>query len=114
MVKTRVICVRKDDDEVPLLLDHLVHLDSSAGEQLGRDHTDLVAEEVEADPGPVREQLLGGQLELVGVTGRDAVPGLGRPVVEVVDPVQVHVLNVPREGGLPHAKVQVGPSIDSG
>ena len=35
-------------------------------------------------------------------------PGLGLPEVQVVDAIQVHVLRVPGEGGLPHAKVQVG------
>lgn len=28
--------------------------------------------------------------------------------MEVVDAVKIHVLSVPGEGGLPHAKVQIG------
>ena len=35
-------------------------------------------------------------------------PGLGLSEVQVVDAVEVHVLRVPGEGGLPHAEVQVG------
>ena len=35
-------------------------------------------------------------------------PGLGLSEVQVVDAVEVHVLRVPGEAGLPHAKVQVG------
>ena len=35
-------------------------------------------------------------------------PGLGLSEVQVVDAVEVHVLRVPGEGGLPHAKVHVG------
>ena len=37
----------------------------------------------------------------------DAVPGLGLAVVHEVDGVEVHVLDVPTEGGLPHPEVQV-------
>ena len=39
--------------------------------------------------------------------GRDRVPRLGRPKVQVVDAVQVHVLRVPTKRRLPHAEVQV-------
>ena len=35
-------------------------------------------------------------------------PGLGLSEVQVVDAVEVHVLRVPSEGGLPHAEVHVG------
>ena len=45
---------------------------------------------------------------------RHAVPDLWCPIVEVVDPIQVHVLDVPRERGLPHAKVEVSPILHPG
>lgn len=35
-------------------------------------------------------------------------PWLGLSEVQVVNAVEVHVLSVPGEGGLPHAKVEVG------
>lgn len=37
-----------------------------------------------------------------------ALPGFGLAKVQVVNAVEVHVLCVPGEAGLPHAKVQVG------
>lgn len=35
------------------------------------------------------------------------VPGLGFSEMQVVDAVEVHILGVPGEAGLPHAEVQV-------
>lgn len=35
------------------------------------------------------------------------VPGLGLSKVQVVDAVEIHVLGVPCEGTLPHAKIKV-------
>lgn len=35
------------------------------------------------------------------------VPGLWLSKVQVVDTVQIHVLSVPREGALPHPKIEV-------
>lgn len=37
----------------------------------------------------------------------NGIPGLGCTKVEIVDAVEIHVFRVPRECGLPHAKVQV-------
>ena len=45
---------------------------------------------------------------------RHAIPGLGRPVVQIVDPVEIHVLDVPREGRLPHPEVEVGALLHPG
>ena len=52
-------------------------------------------------------------LELCLVGPRDGVPLLGGAKVDVVDAVEVHVLEVPREGALPHAQVEVG-GVDAG
>ena len=38
----------------------------------------------------------------------DGIPGLRGAIVQEVDAVQVHVLRMPGEGGLPHAEVEVG------
>ena len=38
----------------------------------------------------------------------DAIPRLGGPLVDEIDGVQIHVLDVPTEGSLPHAIVEVG------
>ena len=46
-------------EEVPLLLDDLVDLDTSPCQQLGGDHADFVPQEVETDVGPVWEQFPG-------------------------------------------------------
>lgn len=39
-------------------------------------------------------------------------PGLGLSKVQVVDAVEIHVLSVPSERGLPHAKIEVR-SVDT-
>ena len=57
--------------------------------------------------GQVGEEPLGHALEPPRVLRRDGVPELGLAVVEVVDGVEIHVLCVPCEGRLPHAKVEV-------
>lgn len=44
-------------------------------------------------------------------TGKDW-PWLGLSEVQVVNAIEVHVLCVPGEGGLPHAKVEIG-SVDT-
>ena len=36
------------------------------------------------------------------------LPGFGLSEMQVVNAVEIHVLCVPREAGLPHAEVQVG------
>ncbi len=42
------------------------------------------------------------------VLRRNGVPELGLSVVQIVDRVEIHVFGVPREGGFPHAEVEVG------
>ena len=38
---------------------------------------------------------------------RHRVPELGSPEVDVVYAEEIHVLDMPRKGGAPHAKVEV-------
>ena len=111
MIEASVVGMRKDNDQIPLLLDDFVDLDATTGQQLGGDHADFVAEEVVADLGPVGEQFLGSELQFVGIAGGHTVPGLGGAIVKVVDPVQIHVLNMPRECRLPHSKIKVSSII---
>ena len=42
------------------------------------------------------------------VNNSTPLPGLGLSKVQVVDAIEIHVLCVPGEAGLPHAEVQVG------
>ena len=108
VVEAGVVSVREDNDEISLLLDHLVDQDSPAGQEVGRDHADFVSEKVEADLSPVWEEFPGRHLQPVALARGDAVPGLGSPVVEIVDAVQIHVLDMPGECCPPHSEVEIG------
>ncbi|KAK2496753.1 hypothetical protein MC885_005705, partial [Smutsia gigantea] len=85
--------------------------DSVVPEDRGRQQGRLVPQEGLAGAGAGREQLLGQALQAPAVLRGHRVPRLGRPEVQVVDAVQVHVLRVPRERGLPHAEVQVVDAV---
>ena len=38
---------------------------------------------------------------------RYGIPELGLPVVQIIDRVEIHIFDMPRESGPPHAKVKV-------
>jgi hypothetical protein len=107
MVEASVVAIGKSHHELSGLLRRAAEGDAILPEHRGRDEGHLVPQEGLADLGAAREQLPGQALQALPVLGGHRVPGLGLPKVHIVDAVQVHVLRVPREGGLPHAKVQV-------
>ena len=53
-------------------------------------------------------------LQPVGLIRRHTVPDLGSSIMEIVDPVEVHVLDVPGERGLPHSEIEIGTGLHSG
>lgn len=58
------------------------------------------------------EETFGQLLQTFAMLFGNGVAGFGLAKVKVVDAIQVHVLHMPGEGGLPQAKVEVG-SIDA-
>merc|ERR1711971_1426682 len=108
MIEARVVGMRKDNDHRARLMNNLLHTNSICFEELWSNHDCLVPQQVEAGGGKVREKLLSHLLQLIAKLWRNTVPGLWGSPMDIVDTVQVHVLNMPAEGGLPHAKVEVG------
>lgn len=103
-----VVAVGERDHELPRLLCDPAERDPILLEDNGRDESHLVPKEGIAALGASGEEADGQPLQALAVLRGNGIPGLGLPEVQVVDAVQVHVLRVPGEGGLPHAEVQVG------
>jgi hypothetical protein len=58
-------------------------------------------------PQALTEQLILSKYQLRRKRFMTLAPGFRGSVVDKVDGVQVHVLNVPAEGGFPHSEVEV-------
>jgi len=65
----------------------------------------LVTEELRACAEHVWQHALQEALKTLPVRRRNAVPCLGRPIVQVVHTGQVHVLSVPAQQGMHITKV---------
>jgi len=103
-----VVGVRERDHKLAGALHDARERDAGRDDAGGADDVGLVAQELPAHGGLVREETGAEALEALCVVRVGAVPHLlGAPVQEV-DGVEVHVLNVPRERRAPHAEVEVG------
>merc|ERR1719232_316845 len=107
-VEARVVAAGEGDHDLALVLHDLVVGDAVLPEDHRADHAHLVSQVGRAILFHLREQAVSESFEPPDVGRGDAVPELGRPGVEIIDTVEIHVLRVPGEGCLPAAEIEIG------
>merc|ERR1719225_788170 len=97
-----------DDNHGARFMDDLLDANSICLQELRSYHKCLVSQQIETRGRKIGEKLLSHLLQLVAKLGRNTVPGLWGAPMDIVHAVEVHVLDMPAESCLPHAKVEVG------
>mmetsp|Transcript_2153 Transcript_2153/g.4694 ORF Transcript_2153/g.4694 Transcript_2153/m.4694 type:complete len:211 (-) Transcript_2153:360-992(-) len=106
VVEARVVRVWERDHELAGLVDARVIRDAIFLEPCGREHEGFVPHELSAVGRGLRLHGSRHRLEAQRVFRFDGVPRLGGAVVQVVDRVEIHVLDMIGEHGRPHAHVE--------
>jgi hypothetical protein len=107
VVEATVIAAGERDHELARVLRDLSAEQAVLLERGWRDEIRLVAQKLFAFGIGVAEVAPSNGVEAFSVTRPDAIPALRRPKVQVIDTIQLHVLRMPSEEGLPHPEVQV-------